>query len=121
MCPRSGVRSEGTCERTLVPVFVLGEHPNVPSFRFSFRGNIRQDHPFGNHPLSSSDPWLVTEKNGTLICVPPPNLKAPELRSLVSSDFMFLLKNGTLLFGKVLSGLRLLTHKFCVCQAVGFL
>ena len=26
-------------------------HPNVPSFRSSFRGNIRQDHPFGNHPF----------------------------------------------------------------------
>ena len=24
---------------------------NVPSFRFSFRGNIRQNHPFGNHPF----------------------------------------------------------------------
>ena len=23
---------------------------NVPSFRFSFRGNIRRNHPFGNHP-----------------------------------------------------------------------
>ena len=26
-----------------MPVFVPGEHPNVPSFRFSFRGNIRQN------------------------------------------------------------------------------
>ena len=24
---------------------------NVPLFRFSFRGNIRQNHPFGNHPF----------------------------------------------------------------------
>ena len=24
---------------------------NVPSFRFSFLGNIRRNHPFGNHPL----------------------------------------------------------------------
>ena len=24
---------------------------NVPSFRFSFRGNIRRNHPFGNHPV----------------------------------------------------------------------
>ena len=24
---------------------------NVPSFRFSFRGNIRRSHPFGNHPF----------------------------------------------------------------------
>ena len=35
------VPGEGTCEHTLVPVFVPGEHANVPSFRFSFRGNIR--------------------------------------------------------------------------------
>ena len=40
-------RSGGTCERTLVPVFVPGEHPNVPSFQFSFRVNMRQNHPFG--------------------------------------------------------------------------
>ena len=52
MCPRSGFRSQGTCERTLVPVFVPGEHPNVPSFRFSVRGHIRQNHPFVN-PRSS--------------------------------------------------------------------
>ena len=50
MCPRSGFRSGGTCEctlvpdfrsggtseRTLVPVFVPGEHP-CPSFPCSFR------------------------------------------------------------------------------------
>ena len=24
---------------------------NIPLFRFSFRGNIRQNHPFGNHPF----------------------------------------------------------------------
>ena len=47
MCPRSGFRSGGTCEFTLVPVFVLGEHPTVPSFQFSLRGNTRQNHPFG--------------------------------------------------------------------------
>ena len=40
--PRSGFRSGGTSERTLVPVFVPGEHPNVPSFWFSFRGNIQE-------------------------------------------------------------------------------
>ena len=51
MCPRSGFRSRGTCERTLVPVFVLGEHPNVPLFRFSFWENIRQNHPFGKPPF----------------------------------------------------------------------
>ena len=52
MCPRSGFRSGGTCEHTLVPVFVPGEHPNVPSFRFLVPGNIRQNHPFGNHPFA---------------------------------------------------------------------
>ena len=31
--------------------FFPGEHPNVPSFRFSFQGNIRQNHHFGNHPF----------------------------------------------------------------------
>ena len=30
----------GLGECTLVPVFVPGEHANVPLFRFSFRGNI---------------------------------------------------------------------------------
>ena len=54
MYPRSGFRSRGTCECTLVPVCVPGEHPNVPSFRFSFRGNIRQNHPFGKPPFWSS-------------------------------------------------------------------
>ena len=48
--PSFRFRSEGTCERTLVPVFVPGEHPNVPSFRFSFQGNIRQNHPFRKPP-----------------------------------------------------------------------
>ena len=70
MCPHSGFRSGGTCERTLVPVFVpgehpnvTGEHPNVPSFRFSFWGNIRQNHPFGKPPfwkttlLSTPEKW----------------------------------------------------------------
>ena len=33
------------------PKWTAGEHPNVPSFRFSFWGNIRQNHPFENHPL----------------------------------------------------------------------
>ena len=47
MYPRSGFRSRATSECTLVPVFFPGEHPNVPSFRFSFRENIRQNHRFG--------------------------------------------------------------------------
>ena len=28
---------------------------NVPSFRFSFRGNIRRNHPFGNHPFVNTN------------------------------------------------------------------
>ena len=40
---RFSFRGNMRCERALVPVFVPGEYPNVPSFRFSF-GN----HPFGN-------------------------------------------------------------------------
>ena len=32
---------------------------NVPSFRFSFRGNIHRNHPFGNHPF-------VNTKKGSL-------------------------------------------------------
>ena len=51
MCPRSGFRSGGACERTLVPVFVPGEHPNVPSFRFSFRGERPAKPPFWKPPF----------------------------------------------------------------------
>ena len=32
MYPRSGFRSRATCERSLVPVFVPGEHPPKPPF-----------------------------------------------------------------------------------------
>ena len=51
---------QGNMRTYLVPVFVPGEHPNVPSFRFSFRGNIRQNHTFGNHPFSTLDLFFVT-------------------------------------------------------------
>ena len=34
-----------------VRFFVPGEHPNVPSFRFSFRGNIRTYPPFWKPPF----------------------------------------------------------------------
>ena len=47
----AGSRSGGTCERTLVPVFVLGEHPNVPSFRFSFRGKSAKTTLLENPPF----------------------------------------------------------------------
>ena len=53
MYPRSGFWHQGTSECALVPVLVPGEHPNVPSFRFSLRGTIRQNHPFGNHPFGN--------------------------------------------------------------------
>ena len=62
----------GFGECALVPVFVLGEHANVHSFQFSFRGNIRmyprsgfrsggtsaktsllETHPFGNPRIYS--------------------------------------------------------------------
>ena len=64
MYPRSGFRSGGAYERTLVPVFVPGEHPNVPSFRFSFRVNIRQNHPFGKAPFCQP-PSFVSRFVGT--------------------------------------------------------
>ena len=33
---------------------------NVPSFRFSFRGNIRRNHPFGNHPfVNTKGHWEI--------------------------------------------------------------
>ena len=69
MCPRSGFRSRGTCERTLVPVYVPGEHPNVPSFRFSFRGNICQNHPFGKPPFCQP-PILCANYDGFLWIFP---------------------------------------------------
>ena len=35
---------------------------NVPSFRFSFRENIRRNHPFGNHPFVNTKQghWEIT-------------------------------------------------------------
>ena len=66
--PCSGFRSGGTWERTLVPVFVPGEHPNVPSFRLSFRGNIRRNHPFVNHPFFN--PRLVRFKHARVETTP---------------------------------------------------
>ena len=49
-----------TCARTLVPVFE-GTFSNsmVPSFRFSFQGNIRQNHPFGKPPFLSTAEKLL--------------------------------------------------------------
>ena len=65
-CPRSGFRSRRTCEPTLVPVFVRGEHPNVPSFRLSFRENICQNHPFGKPPFWKTTLLRTSDLNGRL-------------------------------------------------------
>ena len=43
----------GTSECTFIPCFGTGEHPKVPSFRFLVLGNIRQNHPSGNHPFAN--------------------------------------------------------------------
>ena len=51
MCPLEHVNVP---RPTLVPVFVPGEHANVPSFRFLVPGNIHQNHSFGNHPFCES-------------------------------------------------------------------
>ena len=51
MYPRSGFRSWGTCERTLVPVFVPGEHPNAHSFGFFVPGGHPPKPPFGKTTL----------------------------------------------------------------------
>ena len=37
---------------------------NVPSFRFSFRGNIRQNHPFGNHPFANPRKCTIAFRKG---------------------------------------------------------
>ena len=51
MCSRSGFRSGGTCECTLVPVFVAAEHANVPSFRFFVPGEHLPKPPFWKPPF----------------------------------------------------------------------
>ena len=49
MYPRSRFRYPGTSECTLVPVFGIREHPNVPSFRFLVPGNTAKTTLF-EHP-----------------------------------------------------------------------
>ena len=51
MCPRSSLRSGGTCECTLVPVVVPGEHP--------------PNHPLENHTLSTLFYIFLTRHFGT--------------------------------------------------------
>ena len=54
MCPRSGFLVLANIRMYLFFPFVgAGEHPNVPSFRFLVPGNMRQNHPFGNHPFAN--------------------------------------------------------------------
>ena len=43
---------------------------NVPSFRFSFRGNIRRNHPFGNHQKGSLGDKRAVSKRVVLANVP---------------------------------------------------
>ena len=62
MYPPSGFRSGGTCKRTRSG-FRSREHPNVSLFRFSFRGNIRQNHPFGSHALGPPEQMLGTMRS----------------------------------------------------------
>ena len=63
-------KSCGFGECALVPVFVPGEHANVPSFRFRCGGNVRMyprfvpgehlpNHPFGKPPFS--EPPILPE------------------------------------------------------------
>ena len=66
-------RKCGSGKCALVPVFVpgnmrtyprsgfrSGEHDIVPSLRFSFRGSIRQNHPFGKPPFCQPPSLTVT-------------------------------------------------------------
>ena len=99
MCPRSGFRSGGTCEHTLVPVFFPGEHPNAPSFRFSFWGNIRQTHPCGNHPLGN--PWNLYCK-APPICIAVPSVPlSSKSREILSVRTLFALQYATRLYRNI--------------------
>ena len=51
MCPRPGFRSRRTCECILVPVFVPGEHPNVPRSGFRSGGTSAKTTLLENHPF----------------------------------------------------------------------
>ena len=61
---------------------------NVPSFRFSFRGNIRRNRPFGNHPFVNTKKghWEIKGRfqkggfgKGTLVPVFVPGEHPPKL------------------------------------------
>ena len=55
MYPRSGFWYRGTSEYTFVPFLGTGEHPNVPSFLFWYRGKSAKTTLFGNHPLRTPE------------------------------------------------------------------
>ena len=63
MHPRSGFRSGGTCERTLVPVFVPREHPNVSSFPVFVPGEHPPKPPFWKTTLLSTPERLGENPN----------------------------------------------------------
>ena len=58
--PRSGCRSGGSMRMYRVPPsgFRSGGTSECTSFRFSFRGNSRQNHPFGKQPPCPSFPFF---------------------------------------------------------------
>ena len=76
--------------RFLVP----GEHPNVPSFRFSLRGNIRQNHPFGNHAFGFLRVLENWSQNAPLRGLPGPSqrpFQSPFQSAIVLSELRALL------------------------------
>ena len=74
---KRAVSSKGSFgECALVPVFVPGEHPNVPSFRFSFRGNIR------TYPRSGFRPGGTSERTLVPVFIPGEDPKVPSFRFL---------------------------------------
>ena len=63
MYPRSGFRSGGTSERTLVPVFRSGgtsERTLVPVF---VAGEHPQNHPFVRWSQDKATPWKRAQEN----------------------------------------------------------
>ena len=79
MCPHSGFRSGGTCERTLVPVLGPGEHPNVPSFRFRSGGTSAKTTLLENCP-SVNPRYFSTFFDSVLDFLGPRGREAPGTR-----------------------------------------
>ena len=74
----------GFGECTLVPVFVPGEHANVPSFRFLFRGNIRMYPSFRFLFRGTSAKTTLLENH--LFCQPPNKLRFEKIRADFSKN-----------------------------------